>query len=285
MDYKEILKSDLLYSALTILGVSIFGFALYRIMLRFLRDLEKRLEQSKLQSHNPVQAQRVKTIVGLIKQIGGFIIFAFTAVAILNELGVDIKAILAGAGVVGLAVGFGAQSLVRDFFNGFFLIVEDQVAVGDWVSINGKSGHVEILNFRITVLRDLDGATHVIPNGTINQISNYTCKWSAAVLDLPIPPEQGPSQAEAMFHNITNQLRSEPEWETRITSDLEVFGVQDINDRGLLMRVRIKTLPGAQWELGRAFRKKVKEHWDREGWEIPRNGQNFFVFERAKLAS
>ena len=258
---------------LTILG----SFILYRVFIASLRNFEHYLVESKKRSHRPTQAQRVKMVIGLFRQTGTVLLVLVTGVIVLDEIGVDIRPILAGAGVVGLAVGFGAQSLVKDFFTGLCLILENQVTIGDWVAINGKSGSVEILNFRITVLRDAEGAIHVFPNSSINAISNHTHGWSAAVLDLPVPPEQDYEKAAVVFRDLGEEMRQDEAWKDVITDDLEVLGVQDLSDRGMVMRVKIKTVPGSHWSLSREFRRRLKARWDELGFAIPKTTQHMVM--------
>ena len=259
--------------AVTVLAATL----LHKIFARSLRKLESWLVESKLKSHQPNQAQRVKTVVGLVQQVGTIIIVLLTITMVLDEIGLDIRPILAGAGVVGLAIGFGAQSLVKDFFTGFCLIVENQMAIGDWVTIGGKSGTVEVLNFRITVLRDAEGAIHIFPNGTIGMISNSTHNWSAAVLDLPVPDGQSFEQAAARFRKVGAEMRADEAWKDIITEDLEVQGVQDMTERGMIVRVRIKTKPGSHWSTGRNFRQRLIESWATDGMQVPRPTQNLYM--------
>ncbi len=273
-DFDKIDVQAITFTALTVFLTIIGALILHRIFVGSLKKFEEVLVESKKRSHRPSQAQRVQTVVGLIRQVGAVLLGLTTGMLVLDTLGVDIRPILAGAGVVGLAVGFGAQSLVKDFFTGLCLILENQVTIGDFVQINGQSGTVEVLNFRITVLRDLEGTVHVIPNGTIGSVSNYTHGWSAAVLDLPVPAEQDYEEAARLFRKMGEELRADEAWKDVIIEDLEVMGVQDLSERGMVMRIRLKTVPGSQWSLSREFRRRLKEHWDQEGLEIPKTTQN-----------
>ena len=255
---------------------------IHRICVKALLKFQDILTEAKLKSHKPSQAQRAQVGVGLLRQITTVCIGLFTVMIVLDELGVDIRPILAGAGVVGLAVGFGAQSLVKDFFNGLCLILENQITLGDWVTINGKSGTVEVLNFRITVLRDLEGTIHVFPNGTIDSLSNSTHGWSAAVLDLPVPRGQTFEQAAEVLLGIAKEMKEDSAWKDIVTGEVEVQGVQDINERGMIVRLRMVTAPGSHWSTGRNFRKRLAEYWTNQGYELPRPSQSLYVVQSDK---
>ena len=255
----------------------IAALILHRVFLKALSKFEVVLTESKLKSHKPSQAQRVQVVVGLLRQLGTVCISLFTIILVLDEVGLDIRPILAGAGVVGLAVGFGSQSLVKDFFNGLCLILENQITLGDWVTINGKSGTVEVLNFRITVLRDIEGTVHVFPNGTITSLSNSTHGWSAAVLDIPAPHGQTYEEAAAAFLAVGEEMKNDEEFKDIITEGPLVQGVSDINERGMVVRVRIQTTAGSHWSTGREFRKRLAEYWKNQGCELPRPSQSLYV--------
>lgn len=265
-DPSKIDLHQLAFTGVTVLLTLLGAFILYRVMVKSMTTFEAFLEDSKMKSHRPAQAQRVKTVVGMIRQLCTVCLAVLTGVLVLDELGVDIRPILAGAGVVGLAVGFGAQSLVKDFFTGLCLILENQVTIGDWVEINGKSGAVEVLNFRITALRDVDGTLHIIPNGTITTISNSTHGYSAIVLDLAVPRELTFEKATAQFKQVYREMKADDAWNAKLhNEDLEVMGVQDYTDRGMVIRLRMNTDPGAQWAAGREYRGRLKAL----GWDIP----------------
>lgn len=259
----------LIFKCVTLLAIVIVAYLILRIFERTLRRTGDMIVESKKKSHQPAQAARAQTVLGMIGQVGRVLITAVAMVVLLGEIGVDVAPILAGAGVVGLAVGFGAQSLVKDFFSGLCLILENQVTIGDWATINGKSGFVEVLNFRITVLRDLDGTIHVFPNGSINELSNSTHVWSAAVLDIPVPYGQNFETASNTFLAIAKSMKSDEYWNEKFVEDFEVLGLQEFTDRGMVIRCRIKTIPGVQWAAGREFRSRLYETWKKQGIKVP----------------
>lgn len=275
----EFLKVDpmnVARTALLVVATVLVALVVHKLLIKALGKFEELLVESKLKSHRPAQAQRVKTVVGLIRQVEVVCVTLFTFVLVLDEVGLDIRPILAGAGVVGLAVGFGAQSLVKDFFTGLCLILENQITVGDWVTINGHSGAVEVLNFRITVLRDAEGAVHVIPNGSISAVTNFTHTWSASVLDVPVPQGQTLSQTSDLMTRIYEEMAQDEKWKELVES-FELLGVQDLTDRGALVRGRLRTVPGSQWSAAREFRQRLSLGWESIGVDPPRTTQNRVV--------
>ena len=259
----------IIFKCLTLLAIVVVSYVILRIFERTLRRTGDLIIESKRKSHQPAQAARAQTVLGMIGQVGRVLITAVAMIVLLAELGVDVAPILAGAGVVGLAVGFGAQSLVKDFFSGLCLILENQVTIGDWATINGKSGFVEVLNFRITVLRDVDGTIHVFPNGSINELSNSTHIWSAVVLDIPVPYGQDFEAATQTFRGVAKSMKSTEDWKDKFVEEFEVLGLHDFSDRGMVIRCRIKTVPGVQWAAGREFRSRLYETWKKQGVKVP----------------
>ena len=259
----------LVMRALTVLGTILLAYIILRLFNRTLTRTGDLIVENKRKSHRPAQAARAQTVVGLVGQLGRVLIIAVAMIMVLDEVGLDVAPILAGAGVVGLAVGFGAQSLVKDFFSGLCLILENQITIGDWVTINGKSGFVETLNFRITVLRDADGTIHVYPNGSINSLSNSTHIWSAVILDLPVPYGHDYEKAVQTFKEVAASMKKEEQWQQNFLDDIEVLGLQDFSDRGMLIRCRIKTVPAVQWAAGREFRSRLYDVWKAEGVDVP----------------
>ncbi len=259
----------IIFKCLTLLAIVIVSYVILRVFERTLRRTGDLIIESKRKSHQPAQAARAQTVLGMIGQVGRVLITAVAMIVLLAEIGVDVAPILAGAGVVGLAVGFGAQSLVKDFFSGLCLILENQVTIGDWATINGKSGFVEVLNFRITVLRDVDGTIHVFPNGSINELSNSTHIWSAVVLDIPVPYGQNFESATTTFKGVADTMKTDDEWSDKFVEEFEVLGLHDFSDRGMVIRCRIKTIPGVQWAAGREFRSRLYETWKKQGIKVP----------------
>ena len=192
-----------------------------------------------------------------------------TLAIILRELDVDITPVLTGAGIVGLAIGFGAQTLVRDVITGFFLIVEDQVRVGDVAMVNGIGGFVEQINLRTIVLRDLEGVVHVIPNGEIKTLSNRTKDYSFYVVSLGIDYDEDTDRVVEAVRAAAAELTADPEYGPNVLEPIEVLGVDDFKDSSITMKFRIKTVPLKQWEVGRELRRRIKRVFAAQGIRLP----------------
>jgi len=188
---------------------------------------------------------------------------------ILRELDVDITPVLTGAGILGLAVGFGAQTLVRDVISGFFLIVEDQVRVGDVASVNGTGGLVEQINLRTIVLRDMQGTVHVFPNGEIKTLANLTKDFSYYVIDLGVDYGEDTDRVVDVVRTTSEELKQDSAFGPFMLEPLEVIGVDDFGTSQVTLRVRVKTVPLKQWEIGRELRRRIKKAFDMRGIKIP----------------
>jgi moderate conductance mechanosensitive channel len=219
--------------------------------------------------------KRVDTLGQLLRVVATLLVVGVATLMALSLFNVDIRPILTGAGIAGLAVGFGAQNLVRDVIAGFFLILEDQVRLGDVVSINGKSGLVEAIRLRTIALRGHDGTVHIIPNGVITELSNMTKDFSYAVVDLGIPYEQDVDAVIDVLKSIANDLRSDLVHGPNILEPLEVLGVESFTEMSVQLRVRIKTVPIQQWNVGREFRRRIKAAFEARGIDFP--SRNFTV--------
>jgi moderate conductance mechanosensitive channel len=215
------------------------------------------------------RAKRANTLGAVIQNAATALIAAIAVLTILRELQVDIAPILTGAGIMGLAIGFGAQTLVRDIISGFFLILEDQVRVGDVAAINGTGGLVEAINLRTIVLRDAEGIVHVFPNGGITTLSNRTKDFSFYVIDLGISYDEDPDRVAAVLRETAAELQADPAFGPSILAPLEIQGVDAFADSAVMMKMRIKTVPLKQWQVGREFRRRIKKAFDRHKIEIP----------------
>lgn len=212
---------------------------------------------------------QLNTIGPLLHGVARGVIILIGALMIFAEVGVQIGPLLAGAGVVGLAIGFGAQTLVKDFLTGIFLVAEDIVAVGDVVEIAGSSGVVEQMTIRTIRLRALDGTLHVMPYGEAQIIHNMTKTFSYHVAELGISYESDIDKAFAVMEQVVEEMRADPDLGPRILEPFEVMDVSSLGDSSVVLRGRIKTPPGAQWGVGRAFNRRIKAAWDAAGVEIP----------------
>ena len=213
--------------------------------------------------------KRVNTILGLSSTLAYLVLWAIGGVMILSEVGVNIGPIVTTAGVLGLAVSFGAQNFVRDLIGGVSLLIEDHIRVGDVAIINGVDGKVESINLRTTILRDLEGVVHVFHNGEIRSLANRSKEWSAVVFDIGVAYKEDLEQVMAVMKKTGTALRSDPDFGPLMLEGLEIFGVEQFADSAIIIKCRIKTQPARQWDVGREFRKRLKKAFDQSGIEIP----------------
>ncbi|MGH8742489.1 MAG: mechanosensitive ion channel family protein, partial [Burkholderiales bacterium] len=176
----------------------------------------------------------------------------------------------ATAGVAGVAIGFGAQSLIKDYFAGYFLLLDDQVRQGDVVELAGKGGLVEEVTLRYVRLRDMDGHVHYIPNGEIKLVTNRTREFATPMVEVPIAYREDPDAVLQVMREVAAQLRADPQWKARIADDLEVIGVERWADSAVVLRARLKVIPPIQqWNVKREYLKRLKQRFDERGIEIP----------------
>lgn len=224
--------------------------------------------------------KRIKTLMGILLGIGRIVIWTIVAFTVLKKVGVDIGPILAGAGVIGLAVGFGSQELVRDFIAGFFMLLENQVRTGDVAIINGTGGLVEKIELRTITLRDFSGVVHIFQNGKINSLSNMTKEWSAMVFDIGVAYKEDPEQVIQVMTEVGASMQDDEEFGPKIIEPIEVVGVDAFGDSAVVIRARFKTKPIEQWNVGREYRKRLKKAFDDKGIEIPFPHQTIYWGEK-----
>jgi len=213
---------------------------------------------------------RVETLARVFRNLAGVVILLVAGMLVLGEVGISVAPILATAGVAGIAIGFGAQSLVKDYFSGFFLLLDDQVRQGDVVEVAGKGGLVEEVTLRYVRLRDLDGHVHFVPNSEITVVTNRTREYATAVVEVGIAYREDPEQAFAVMRKVADAMRAEPDWQNRMVADLEVLGVDKWADSAVVLRARLRVVPPIQqWNVKREFLKRLKKAYDEAGIEIP----------------
>jgi small conductance mechanosensitive channel len=261
------LSGWLMTSGLRILLVIAGAFILTRLLMVAIKKLGIVLVGRAGDSKE--QEKRVRTLISLLQRIAWISSFVVAVTIILNELGVDIRPIITAAGIGGLAFGIGAQSLVRDIISGFFMLLENQIRIGDVVTLNGTSGEVVDLNLRTTVLRDLSGAVHIFRNGNINLVSNMTKDWSRYVIDLGVAYKEDVDYVMEALKKIGAELAAEPEFSQYILEPLEVLGVDNFGSSEVVIKVMITTVPLKQWYVGRELRRRIKNRFDELGIEIP----------------
>ena len=215
------------------------------------------------------RVQRARTMGGLLKSILSGILVAVIGTMVLSELGVNIAPIIASAGIIGVALGFGAQSLVRDFLSGIFMIVEDQYGVGDVIDVGEATGTVEAVSLRVTRLRSLDGTVWYVPNGAITRVGNMSQNWSRAVVDVRVAYGEDLARVQRVLREVAHGLWDDDEFRGVIIEEPEVTGVEVLDADSITLRVLIKTAPLQQWSIARELRQRVKARFDHEGIEIP----------------
>ncbi len=254
------------------------------VLQKILNKLEQHLlEQGKTDGEPPSESEkRVETLVRLVRQAALIVIWVTTILIFLKQIGVDVGPVLASAGIVGLALGFGAQNLVRDFISGFFFILENQVRVGDVATVNGTGGLVEKVNFRTIVLRDLAGTVHIFPNGTVTTLSNLTNDWSAYVFDIGVAYKENPDEVIAVMRGVGSEMKQDEKFGSSMLAEPEIFGVDKFDDSAVVIKGRIRTKPIRQWEVGREYLRRIKLAFDDAGIEIPFPHRTLFVGEASK---
>lgn len=210
---------------------------------------------------------RAKTIRTLLDGILRALVWVVVFFVVLDEVGLNIVPLLAGAGIVGLAIGFGAQSLVRDVITGFFVLAEDQYGVGDVVKIGDLSGLVERITLRTTILRDLEGRVHVIPNGEVTKVTIFTKEWSRALIDVAVAYKENLDFVIQTIREVGERIAKDHT--DLVTAGPDILGVESLGSHGVTIRVLFQTKPITQWTVMRAFRKAIKEEFERRGIEIP----------------
>ena len=245
------------------------------VAMRFLRLGIHHLESLVARTGKPADVdaettrKRASTLTGILRTIVVSLIWGVVIIEVLEQVGLEIRPILAGAGIVGLAVGFGAQNLVRDLISGFFILLEDQIRLGDVAVINGTGGLVESITFRTITLRDFSGVVHVFPNGTITTLSNMTKEWSGFVLDIGVAYKEDTDRVVEVMRQVGEELRQDPAFGDKFVEPIEIVGVENFADSAVVIRIRIKTRPLEQWNVGREYRRRLKRAFDANEIEIP----------------
>ncbi|HYL89736.1 MAG TPA: mechanosensitive ion channel family protein [Burkholderiales bacterium] len=218
----------------------------------------------------PDEVARVETLARVFHYAATIVILIVAGTLVLDALGISIAPILATAGVAGLAIGFGAQSLVKDYFTGLFILLEDQIRQGDVVEIAGKSGLVEEVTLRYVRLRDGDGYVHFVPNGEIKLVSNRTRGFARAVIDVSIGYAVEVDQALAVMREVGEAMRNDDKWKGRIADDLEILGVDKLDNSSVVLRAQVRVVPPVERDnVRREYLKRIKEAFDARGIEIP----------------
>jgi small-conductance mechanosensitive channel len=251
---------------------------------RLVRFLTKRIEQT-VEDEDPTtvseREKRAQTLGKIIRHTWTVLVAIVALMMVLNEVGMEIGPILAGAGIAGLAIGFGAQTLVKDVINGFFILLENNFRVGDVIKVGDVAGLVERMSLRVTVLRDLEGKVHVIPNGSIDIVTNMTKEWSRVMLNVGVAYKEDVNQVMNVLKEVGDGLYQDPEFSPLIMEPLEILGVDDFADSSVVIKIIMKTQPLKQWAVGRELRRRIKMTFDEKGIEIPFPHRTVYMGEGA----
>jgi moderate conductance mechanosensitive channel len=229
--------------------------------------------------------KRIRTLMSVMWTIVVGLVWFVAVLTTLGQIGVNVTPVLAGAGIVGLAIGFGAQNLVKDLVNGFFLILENQVRVGDVAIINGTGGLVEAISFRTIVLRDEAAVVHVFPNGAITTLSNMTKDWSAYVINVNVAYKEDPDRVVDVMRRVAEEMYAEPKYKSAMLEPIEIFGVDGFTESAVTIKARLKTQPLQQFGIGREYRRRLKKAFDAEGIEMPLSQRMLRTVEPSQPAS
>ena len=260
--------------------ILIFAYLCTFIISRLLRQLRKYTVRAMLHAGggNEMEIEkRAKTISGLTRKVLVGLIWTIAWLMILKEMNFDVRPLLAGAGVVGVAIGFGAQNIVKDVLGGLFLMLENQIRVNDVVVINGKGGLVEEINLRTTVVRSEDGAVNVFPNGSIQSLSNLTREFSYYVFTLGISYQNDPDQAVSILKELGDSLAAEDPYRSLILAPLEILGVDQLTNSAVMIKARFKTLPSQQWMVGREMNRRIKQRFGEAHIDLTPSSQPVYL--------
>ena len=255
------------------------------IIHRWLPRLHSRIVSHMLGQRGSGDAElekRASTLGGIIRRTLAVMVWILAGIMALKEAGFDIGPILAGAGVVGVAVGFGAQSLVHDVISGMFLLMENQIRVNDVAVLNGTGGLVEAVNLRTTVLRGQDGTVYVFRNGAINTLANMTHGYSYYVFDIGVAYKEDTDRVIEVVKGIAEEMMKEEDFQSIILAPLEVMGVDKFADSSVIIKARFKTAPIKQWEVGREMNRRIKKKFDELGIEMPFPHMSIYFGEASK---
>lgn len=268
-----------------IVAIVVIAWITTRLIHRWFPHLRMRMVRHMVGQRGGADVElekRAATLGSIIRRTLAVIVWIVGVIMALKEAGFDVGPILAGAGVIGLAVGFGAQSLVHDVISGMFLLLENQIRVNDVAVLNGTGGLVEAINLRTTVLRGQDGTIYVFRNGEINTLANMTHGYSYYVFDIGVAYKEDTDRVVAVLKRIADEIMREDKFRPLILEPLEVLGVDRFADSAVIIKARFKTAPIQQWTVGREMNRRIKKVFDEEGIEIPFPHTSIYFGEASK---
>jgi small conductance mechanosensitive channel len=259
-------------NALRIVVILVFAYIATRAIAPLMRALRGYMVKMMLKSgggHEYEVEKRVETIENLMRKTIFILIWIVAGLMILKEMNFDVRPLLAGAGVAGVAIGFGAQNIIKDVLGGMFLMMENQIRVNDVAVINGKTGLVEEINLRTTVLRGEDGAVHIFPNGIIQGLSNLTREYSYYVFNLSVSYSEDTDHVVSVLKEIGDELSQEEAYRATVLAPIEVLGVDKLADSGAVIKARFKTVPNQQWIVGREMNRRIIKRFEQAKIGMP----------------
>lgn len=263
--------APVLSNAIRVVLILVFAYLATRAITRLLIGLRNYTVKMMLKNGGTEYEleKRAETIENLAGKAFFVIIWMIAALMILKEMSFNVRPLLAGAGVAGVAIGFGAQNIIKDVLGGMFMMMENQIRVNDVAVINGKTGLVEEINLRTTVLRGEDGAVHVFPNGTIQGLSNLTREYSFYVFNLTVAYAEDTDRVVSVLEGIASELSQEEPYRSAVLAPLEVLGVDKLADSGAVIKARFKTIPNQQWLVGREMNRRIIKRFEEAKIEMP----------------
>ena len=268
-----------LHASVYLIGAALLTFLLGKLFTR-MRRLSAELIQERGGPEEMEWEKQSATIASMARRVVSSAIWALALILALKEFQFDVGPILAGAGVAGLAVGFAAQSILKDWISGFFLLTEGQIRINDVVKIGDLSGSVEKLTMRTTVLRAYDGTAHIFSNGAFQNFSNLTMGHSYCVFEVAVDYDDDPERLMAVFTAVGEELRAEPEWRSLLLEPMEVAGVDRFTEQGVVVKARQKTLPSQQWKVGREVLRRLRKYCAERGITIATAQRAVQLFEK-----
>jgi small conductance mechanosensitive channel len=266
-EYIDLVWKWLISSGARILVILVLSFILIRVTGVLTKRAKSRMNARF--KGDIEHTKRTETLTKLIRKTVKAVVLAAAVLMVLQNLGVNIGPLLAGAGIVGLAVGFGAQSLVKDVISGFFILLENHMNVGDVVEVAGSAGLVESINLRVTKLRDYSGNVHIIPNGQIAVLMNMTKGYSRAVLDIGVAYKENVDEVMEVMKEVAGEMEKEEAWSGKFLEPMEMVGLDSFGDSSVNIKVRFTVKPLEQWNVSREYRRRLKNVFDDKGIEIP----------------
>jgi small conductance mechanosensitive channel len=255
-----------------LLGIVLFALLLDRLAVLAVRRMRKRLEGAPSVTQQ-YSLQRATTLTQTLSSVLRAVIWTMALLLALGQLGINLGPLIAGAGVAGVALGFGAQSLVRDFLSGFFILLEDQFGVGQFIELRtaggNLSGNVESMSLRVTAVRDFDGTLHVVPNGNILGVGNKSRGWARAIVDVQVDQDEDVERVRRVLDELLDEIAGDPKLERAFFSRPSLLGVETFGDYRVVFRVTAQTWPHRRWDVEREMRRRIKQRFDERGIRMP----------------